>query len=196
MVRDGPADRAGLRGGDVVVAIDGQPLESIDEFIRSVSTRGPGAWVELEVWRNGRTRRVTARLEPFPESPDRFRQIKIGWAGIEPIDVPVQLRELWGGTEESGVLVGATAEGGPAELGGVLPGDLVLAIDGEPVATSMELVQRISRAGDGAKVELELSRQGTLLTVEALLDTEPEAEEDRPARRNRLEGPGRRPNGR
>ncbi len=197
VVRDSPADDAGLHGGDIVLAVDGQPVESSEEFVRAVATRGPGAWIELEVWRNGSTRRVTARLEPFPESPERFREIKIGWAGIDAVDVPLQLRERWGGSEGSGVLVGAVAERGPAELGGVLPGDLVLRIDGEPVASAAKLAQRIARAGDGAKLELQLSRQGTGLTVDVLLDREPPEEAAETLRgRNRVEGSGRRPNGR
>ncbi len=197
VIRGSPADRAGLRGGDLVTTIDGQPIESTQEFIQSISTRGPGAWLDLEVWRRGSTRRVTVRLERFPVDAARLRDVKLGWAGIEALDVPLQLREQWGGSEERGVLVGAVVELGPADRGGVRPGDLVLEVDGEPVATVPEMVQRIARVGDGAKVELALSRQGLALTVEVLLEIEPPDDaESSPPRRNPAEGPARRPNGR
>lgn len=197
VIRGSPADRAGLRGGDLVTAIDGQPVESTQEFIAAISGRGPGAWVDLELWRRGSERRVTVRLERFPEDAARLRDVKLGWAGIEALEVPLQLREQWGGSEERGVLVGAVAEGGPAERGGVRPGDLVLAVDGEPVVTVPDLVTRIARVGDGAKVELGLSRQGLELTVEVLLEVEPPDDPDEaPRGRNPVEGPTRRPNGR
>ncbi|MCU0223579.1 MAG: PDZ domain-containing protein [Acidobacteria bacterium] len=197
VIRQSPADRAGLRGGDLVTAIDGQPVESTQEFIAAISGRGPGAWVDLDLWRRGSERRVTVRLERFPEDAARLRDVKLGWAGIEALDVPLQLREQWGGSEESGVLVGAVAEGGPAERSGVRPGDLVLAVDGEPVVTVPDLFMRIARVGDGAKVELGLSRQGLELTVEILLEVEPPEDPDEaPPRRNPAEGPTRRPNGR
>ena len=197
VIRQSPADRAGLRGGDVVTAIDGQPVESTQEFIAAIAGRGPGAWVDLDLWRRGSERRVTVRLERFPEDAARLRDVKLGWAGIEALEVPLQLREQWGGSEERGVLVGAVAEGGPAERGGVRPGDLVLTVDGEPVVTVPDLITRIARVGDGAKVELGLSRQGLELTVEVLLEIEPEDPQDEaPPRWNPAEGPPRRPNGR
>jgi S1-C subfamily serine protease len=197
VIRGSPADRAGLRGGDLVTVIDGQPVESTQEFIAAISGRGPGAWVDLELWRRGSERRVTVRLERFPEDAARLRDVKLGWAGIEPLEVPLQLREQWGGSEERGVLVGAVAEGGPAERGGVRPGDLVLTVDGEPVVTVPDLITRIARVGDGARVELELSRQGLELTVEVLLEVEPPDDRDEaPTGRNPAEGPTRRPNGR
>jgi len=197
VIRQSPADRAGLRGGDVVTAVDGQPVESTQEFIAAISGRGPGAWVDLDLWRRGSERRVTVRLERFPEDAARLRDVKLGWAGIEALEVPLQLREQWGGSEERGVLVGAVAEGGPAERGGVRPGDLVLTVDGEPVVTVPDLITRIARVGDGAKVELGLSRQGLELTVEILLEVEPPDDRDEAPRvRNPAEGPTRRPNGR
>jgi serine protease Do len=197
VIRQSPADRAGLRGGDLVTAIDGQPVESTQEFIQSISGRGPGAWVDLELWRRGSERRVTVRLERFPEDAARLRDVKLGWAGIEGLDVPLQLREQWGGSEERGVLVGAVVEQGPAERGGVRPGDLVLEVDGVPVASAGDMAMRIARVGDGAKVELALSRQGLALTVEVLLEIEPpEDAANNPPSRNPAEGPLRRPNGR
>jgi len=197
VIRQSPADRAGLRGGDVVTAVDGQPVESTQEFIAAIAGRGPGAWVDLDLWRRGSERRVTVRLERFPEDAARLRDVKLGWAGIEALEVPLQLREQWGGSEERGVLVGAVAEGGPAERGGVRPGDLVLTVDGEPVVTVPDLITRIARVGDGAKVELGLSRQGLELTVEILLEVEPPDDRDEAPRvRNPAEGPTRRPNGR
>jgi S1-C subfamily serine protease len=95
------------------------------------------------------------------------------------------------------VLVGAVVEQGPAERGGVRPGDLVLEVDGAPVASAGDMAMRIARVGDGAKVELTLSRQGLALTVEVLLEVEPPEEvANNPPRRNPAEGPQRRSNGR
>ncbi len=197
VIRGSPADGAGLRGGDLVTAIDGQPVESTQEFIAAISGRGPGAWVELDTWRRGTERRVTVRLERFPEDGARLRDVKLGWAGIEALEVPLQLREQWGGSEESGVLIGAVTPGGPAERSGVRPGDLVLAVDGAPVGSLPDLTMRIARVGDGAKVELALSRQGLELTVDVLLEIEPEEPPGEAAPRwNPAEGPPRRPNGR
>ncbi len=62
-----PADRAGLQPGDIVVAVDGDPVRSMPDLAGRVQLRAPGDEVELEVVREGRTRTVSAELQPRPE---------------------------------------------------------------------------------------------------------------------------------
>jgi S1-C subfamily serine protease len=79
-----PAERAGLRGGsrtvvfgdvsfrlggDLVVAVDGEPIRNGDDVVRAISTRLPGQTVALTVYRNGRLRTIAVRLGARPENP-------------------------------------------------------------------------------------------------------------------------------
>jgi S1-C subfamily serine protease len=79
-----PAERAGLRGGsrtvafgdvsfrlggDLVVAVDGDPIRNGDDVVRAISTRLPGQTVALTVYRNGRRRTIPVRLGARPENP-------------------------------------------------------------------------------------------------------------------------------
>jgi putative serine protease PepD len=71
IAKDGPAAVAGLLPGDTIERIDGQPVESISEVLRQVTTRSPGQALSLEVRRGRRARAVTvvlgSRTAPEPE---------------------------------------------------------------------------------------------------------------------------------
>ena len=62
----GPADRAGLRAGDIVTAVNGSPVEDSNAFRNRIASTGPGSEVTLTVVRNGRTEQRTARLGELP----------------------------------------------------------------------------------------------------------------------------------
>ncbi len=68
-----PAAAAGLRRYDVVVAVDGQPVDSDEDLIRSVSERAPGTLATLRLWRDGTTRQVQVKLRDRP-LPDAVRR--------------------------------------------------------------------------------------------------------------------------
>src|SRR5206468_2395987 len=59
IVAGGPADRAGLRAGDVVVAVDGHPITSADELVVAIRKRAPGAALTLTFVRDGTRRTVS-----------------------------------------------------------------------------------------------------------------------------------------
>ncbi len=67
VLREGPADRAGLRPGDIIRRIDGKPVNNAQTLLRSITSQRPGAVVELEGWRDGRSFTTRLRVEERPE---------------------------------------------------------------------------------------------------------------------------------
>jgi serine protease Do len=63
-----PAQNAGLRNGDVIVAVDGKPVQDTRHLIDYVSAKAPGANVELTFQRNGKTMDATVSLQERPEA--------------------------------------------------------------------------------------------------------------------------------
>ena len=63
---DGPADRAGVRAGDVITALNGQRVSDNNELRNKIAQLGPAARVELTLVRDGRTQRTTATLDELP----------------------------------------------------------------------------------------------------------------------------------
>lgn len=173
VVRDSPADQAGLRGGDVLRRVAGNAVRTPDDVIQSVRRQNAGAWLEVELSRHGHDKTLNVRVASTPDDPARMSDIRRPWGGVTPVDVPLQLRSFWGGDEERGVLVGEVVPNGPAQRGGLQVGDLVLAVDGKNVATASDLTRRIQLGGVGNTIMFELSRQGTRLAVEITLEDQP-----------------------
>ena len=96
--------------------------------------------------------------------------------GVQLVETTPELREHLGGTEEAGVLVSKILSGMPAQKAGLLVGDLIVSVDGEPVASSNELILALrDKAGETFDVEIVRNRRPRTLEV-----TIPVPETDRP----------------
>ncbi len=171
IVKDSPADRAGLRAGDLVVRVGTATIAGPSDVQRAVASAPPGEWSELEILRGAQRRTVTVKIGARDDA--QTLELRRAYVGITPVDVPAQLKEAWGGAEDRGVLVGEVAPAGPAARGGLRPGDLVLRVNGHAVGTPGELMQRVQLGGVGNTAEVEISRQGTLFTLAVDLEDVP-----------------------
>jgi len=129
------AEKAGLQSGDVVLAIDGKPVVSSGDLPATIGLAQPGDTVKLDVWRQGAKRELQVKLGAAgdkaiaqAEANPSVTGGKFGLA-LRPLS-PAEKREA--GIEHGLVVEGV---GGAAERAGVQPGDVLLAIDGKPVAS-------------------------------------------------------------
>jgi S1-C subfamily serine protease len=97
-----------------------------------------------------------------------------GWLGValQPVAVPQALREAAGA--EAGLMVLSLAEGGPAAVAGVLPGDILVALDGHGAARPRALAERLGPDSVGRTLELRLLRAGQALTLPVTVTARPE----------------------
>jgi C-terminal processing protease CtpA/Prc len=96
--------------------------------------------------------------------------------GVQLVETTPELREHLGGTAEAGVLVSKILSGMPAQKAGLLVGDLIVSVDGEPVASSNDLILALQdKVGETFDVEIVRDRRTRTLEV-----TIPEPETDRP----------------
>jgi serine protease Do len=158
----GPADRAGLRRGDVLLRVDGRELASRDAFVRGLESRKPGERVRIELLR-GRARLelevvlgnrkdaadplVLLPPPPAPEpvprptvlvAPDRSTAV-LRAIGLELADVTPDLRLHLGAPPGAGMLVTRVGIGSPAASAGVLVGDVLVELDDHPVGSSRDV---------------------------------------------------------
>lgn len=158
----GPADQAGLVGGDLIVSFDGQPVQNEDQ-IEDLMTKTPiGKTVDLEYLRDGQkktaklttisvdeNRRLTREFERRPEGRAQFGYEE---GDAERVQVP--------GTNLYGVKLGTVLRNRPADLAGVKEGDIVTAFDGVPIRTSDEFLMRVRRSLPYSTVTLTIMRPG------------------------------------
>jgi len=184
-VRDGsPAETAGLRVDDVILAFDGEDVRSARHLVRLVSETPSGRPVQVTVRRDG------ARLDVPVTLGDRGPADGRGWTGFDGrfgVDVPEielphirlpqfsfdvraregrlglgvlevsdQLAEYFG--VDHGVLVTAVREGSPGADAGLKAGDVIVAADGARVDGVADLWRHASRADQGAVIELAIVR--------------------------------------
>ncbi len=167
--RDGPAAKAGVQPGDVILAVGGHPIERYGELSGAIAAMKPGQDASLELWRGGRAQTVSVRIEelkeqtqkvadreagPKPRSPDRATALGLTVRPLEPQE------KARAGTTGS-LLVEEVA--GPAEDAQVLPGDIVLGVNGKRVGTVKEL-QDAAR-GSGKTVALLIQRQDAQIFI-------------------------------
>jgi serine protease Do len=176
---ESPAERAGLKSGDVVLQINGMKVEGLEESSRLVRETPPGRELKLEIYRNGTTQTVMARVaeRPVPTLPDGlgFRMpdvpriiqgLRSPMLGVEAESIDGQLAQYFGVNE--GVLVRTVMKGSAAEKAGVKAGDVILRVDETKVTTPAEISARL-RAAHGKLIPLALMRERRemSMTVEA-----------------------------
>ncbi len=97
-----------------------------------------------------------------------------GWLGIEAQDLTPALAESFGLDRPRGMLIAGVLRGGPADQAGLEPGDLVLAIDGQPVAGARDAMNRIAQTPPGSRLRLSVLRGGKALELEARIGQRPQ----------------------
>jgi serine protease Do len=161
--KGGPADQAGLRPGDVIRKVDGEPIVASGDLPALIGEKKPGTRITLDVWRQGDRHEISARLGDASEKTNavakndaRAGQGKLGLA-LRPLQ-PQEKREA---RVDAGLLV--EDSGGPAALAGVQPGDVVLAINGTPAKTVEQVREVVAKADKS--VALLIQRDGDRIFV-------------------------------
>ena len=88
-----------------------------------------------------------------------------GWLGVTIQDLTADLSRSFGFDDTDGVLIGDVVSDGPAEQGGLQPGDIIVAFDGQPVENMNQLRNRVAATKPESQVDIKLFRQGAYETV-------------------------------
>jgi S1-C subfamily serine protease len=162
----GPAARAGLKQGDVIVTIGGQPVADAAGVNYAVGTHRPGEPLSVGLRRGGQTQTVTLRSEPPPATPAKDEQAIAGrnpFSGATVANLsPAVADQLGIDTFSQGVIITRIAGGLAAEVG-LQPGDIVRAVNGRRIGNVRELMAAASGAPGSWQVTIE--RGGRQITA-------------------------------
>lgn len=144
----GPADRAGIQRGDVIVRFGDTDIGRIRDLPREVSRSQPGDSIEVEVVREGERETfdvtIGQREEREPASPRREEPSAATAFGMRVQDLSASQRERLGVTERYGVLVLQVDPDGPAAEAGLRHGDVLIELDREPIEDVADLNERLA----------------------------------------------------
>ncbi|MDB4948953.1 MAG: hypothetical protein JWM27_1602 [Gemmatimonadetes bacterium] len=167
-----PARRAGLRQGDVIVAVNGRTVEHVGQFQRLVAANRPGDRVALDLVRYGQPVRLEVQLTEAPSQSVAAADERRGPpapAGTGRLGVslaPATRDRDYAQTR--GLVVTGTAAGGPAYRAGLRKGQRIQAVDGVEVATPEQFRAAVARRRPGEVVSLRVeypANQSALLNV-------------------------------
>ena len=136
--KGGPAERAGVAPGDVILKLNGQPLKDSTELPVQIASIAPGTAVELEVWRDHATRNVSVKLGTVEDKRTASNQDSHNDGGKLGLAVrPLTEQEQQQGNVKGGLVVERAS--GPAAEAGIQAGDVVLAANGATINSADDL---------------------------------------------------------
>ena len=176
---DSPAEKAGLKEGDVVLQYNGTKVEGLEQLSRLVRETPVGREAKLDIFRNGAPMTLMARVGEhpslpgadgfsfhMPDVPRTIQGLRSPMLGVEAESIEGQLAQFFGVNE--GVLVRTVMKGSPAEKAGVKAGDVIVRVDEAKVTTPPEISAHL-RAARGKPVPVAIMRdhKEMSLTVDA-----------------------------
>ena len=173
----GPGSRAGLQIGDLILAADGHPVQSVRQFALNLYRHAVDAMVELDVQRGADRLAIRATVVEGPDDPSRFLEMVRPETNLVPqldllgIDLDAELRAALPPLRQStGVLVAAMTAGAAPPGDRFQPGDVIHAVNGLSIASLSELRSAVEDLKDGDPLVVQIERGGILHYVAFEID--------------------------
>jgi serine protease Do len=130
---DGPADKAGIKRGDIIVAVDGNRIEDMPDLPKTVATNKPGTVSKLTYIRNGKEKTVDLTLGELPEEVAVSTSLRNNDAernlGLIVQEINPQIQRRFGIEESKGVIITNVNPGSIGYEAGLMGGDIILEIN-------------------------------------------------------------------
>ena len=161
VMKDSPAEAAGMRTGDIIVEFGGRDTPEVPELQRRVAATPPGQPVPLTVLRDKKRERLTVKLGEMPgeETLIAAAPTRDGW-GFRVATLTTDLAQRYDLTAPEGVVVIEVTPGSPAERAGIRSGDAILEVNRQPVRTVETFRQALAQLKPGEGVPVYLQRGG------------------------------------
>jgi serine protease Do len=163
---DSPAAHAGIEKGDIILSVNGKPVNDSAQLRMTISLMQPGSAVNLKLLRDGAEREISARLAEMPTETAKAASepdaTQTGMDGVSVEDVSARsARQLGLPPETSGVVVTGVDPASQAAVNGLRRGDVILEVNRKPVRNTAEFEQALKHST--AETLLLVNRKGSTL---------------------------------
>ncbi|MFI5323448.1 MAG: DegQ family serine endoprotease [Thermodesulfobacteriota bacterium] len=161
----GPAEKAGIQRGDVIVELNGNPIEDMQQLPRSIASFAPGTSTQIKVIRNGATRTFNIKLQELPDEVAQTSRSMPGKAveqglGLVVQEISPQVQKMFNTDLKEGVIVTGVEQGSTAENAGLESGDVILEINKNKITNLGNYKKAMDSVHEGQNV-LFLIQRGT-----------------------------------
>jgi len=151
VIKDSPAEEAGLQRGDIVQEMDGKKIDKVTDFRNRVAMTAPGTKISLTILRDGKNKKLPVTIGKLEkdEQGQATSEGDIPKLGLALQPLTPQLAEQLGYTGEEGVLVAAVEPGSLAAEAGIQQGDLIQEINRKPARNPAEARSLLQKTDNG-----------------------------------------------
>jgi serine protease Do len=149
VTKDSAADKAGLKYNDVILELEGEPVESADAFRNRIAMLKPGDRVQLVIWRDGKRKPITVKLGKRPSTDELTGNLPketVEELGFSVQTLTDELAERYGYEGQTGVIVTSVDRGSQAERLKIAPGALIKEVNRQRVRNTREFNEAINKA--------------------------------------------------
>ena len=178
VIPDGPAEKAKMKAGDVILKFDGREVSKMRRLPRMVADTEVGKSVDILVWRGNKKVTLKAKVEELGETPAevaaktpgsrKSSESTINVLGLRLSSITAKLKSKYSlGKDLKGVVVTKVTESGPAAEKGIRPGDVIVEISQQEVTEPADIEKKVAEAEKAGRksVLLLLEGQGGLRFV-------------------------------
>jgi len=154
---DTPADKAGLKVGDVITSFNGSKVNDAQQFRFLVAKEGPGAVAKMEVWRNGAYKNINVKLGDRTEFVSKEQKMQKeetedkSFLGLSVETLTQDNAAQYNVEYVPGVIITGVEPGSPADEGGLVVGDIILKMGNKEIKTSNDFYMVADQLRKSAK---------------------------------------------
>ncbi len=168
---DSPASRAGLKEGDIILAVNGEAVNDANQLRLKIGLLNPNSKVDLKVLRDGRTQQIAVQLAEFPSNEQRASLNKESNSSAEMALTGVSVenltretaQQLKVGPQTKGVVVDNVSASSPAAEAGLEQGDVIQQVNHQAVTNVSEFTQAVKSASKDNPILLLVNRGGNTM---------------------------------
>jgi serine protease Do len=156
-----PADKAGIKTGDIITEVEGKKVSSSRDLSRSIANAPVGKQIPITLLRDGKEKTVRVELTERLDSdaPVKVATKRSNGLGLQVIELkPETARRAGLPEDEKGVLVTQVQPGGKGDLAGIQSGDVIKEINRKPVTSPKEVKSQIDKVKSGDTVQMLIKR--------------------------------------
>lgn len=159
VLKDSPAEKAGIKQGDIILQFNGNAIENVSALRNFIALQSPGAKVKLTLLRDKKPITLELEIAQLKEGVKKEAAVKEEFLGLQVETLTPELAANLRRPKDEGVLVIAVASNSPAALVGIKKGALITSVNNKPVKTKEEFKQEL-QATPKDKPVLLLIKQG------------------------------------